>query len=119
MLYVINRSGVEGYAGGQVPIIHLVSSTEAVDAAGLKWVFTEGHAVMNYTDFFDDFDDLDEIDWPLMNSKYWNDTDADPDRCRRRQAEFLVHDFSPWELVSGIGVCNTLLHARGRRTVAI
>ena len=107
MLYVINRGGVDGYAGGQVPIVHLCSSTEVVEAAGLNWVFTEGHAVMDYTDFFDDFDDLDKIDWPLMNSRYWNDTDADPDRCRRRQAEFLVHNFFPWELVLGIGVCNT------------
>lgn len=106
MLYTINRGNVEGYTAGQAPIIYLCSSTEAVDAAGLKWVFTEGHAAMDYTDFFDDFKDLNKIDWPLMNSKFWFDRDDYPDRCRCRQAEFLVHEFFPWGLVSKIGVLN-------------
>jgi len=75
-----------------------------VDEAGLRWVFTEGHADMGYTDFFDDFRDLIKIDWPLMEERYWHDTDDDPDRKRRRQAEFLVHQFFPWELVSYVGV---------------
>jgi hypothetical protein len=39
-----------------------------------------------------------------MQAQYWNDTDNDPDRKRRRQAEFLVHEFFPWALVSYIGV---------------
>ena len=106
MLFTIHGGNVDGYTRGQEPVIHLVSSTEAVAAGGLAWVFTEGHAVMDYTDFFDDFADLDKIDWPLMRSKYWFDSDEYPDRCRRRQAEFLVHDFFPWDLVSEIGVCN-------------
>jgi hypothetical protein len=107
MLYTINRGNVEGYTGGQEPIVHLVSSTESVDSKGMLWVFTEGHAVMDYTDFFDDFTDLGRIDWPLMASKFWFDRDEDPDRCRRRQAEFLVHNFFPWKLFLEIGVCNT------------
>ena len=106
MLFTIYKGNVDGYVGGQEPIIHLVSSTEAVDAKGLAWVFTEGHAVMDYTDFFDDFVDLGEIDWPLMRSRYWFDSDEYPDRCRRRQAEFLVHNFFPWTLFSEIGVFN-------------
>ena len=39
-----------------------------------------------------------------MKSKWWNDTVKEMDRKRRRQAEFLVHDFFPWELVTKIGV---------------
>ena len=41
MLFTINKGNVEGYTGGQEPIVHLVSSTEAVDAEELEWVFTE------------------------------------------------------------------------------
>jgi hypothetical protein len=104
MLYVISRGGVEGYADGQEPVIHLRSTAEAVKKAGLRWVFTEGHADMDYTDFFDDLKDLDKIDWDLMQARYWHDTNNDPDRKRRRQAEFLVHEFLPWGLVSYIGV---------------
>jgi hypothetical protein len=105
MLYVIDKGFVEGYGGGQSEVVHLVSSAEHVEAAGLDWVFTDGHADMPpLTSFYDDFEDLNKVDWPLMNSKYWHDTDDHPDRARRRQAEFLVHTFFPWELVASIGV---------------
>lgn len=104
MLYVISRGGVEGYAEGQDPVVYLCSTAEAVKKARLRWVFTEGHADIGYTDFFDDLKDLDKIDWNLMKATYWHDTDDDPDRKRRRQAEFLVHEFFPWELVSYVGV---------------
>jgi hypothetical protein len=104
MLFAISRGNVEGYTAGQQPVIYLCSSTEAVDAAKLLWVFTEGHADMDYTDFFDDFNDLEKIDWKLMTAKYWNAIPEDPDRSRRRQAEFLVKDFFPWNLVEQIAV---------------
>jgi len=44
------------------------------------------------------------VDWEMVTQWYWADTDEDMDRQRRKQAEFLVHRFLPWELVSGIGV---------------
>ena len=59
---------------------------------------------MGYTDFFDDLKDLEKIDWKLMTAKYWNATPEDPDRSRRRQAEFLVKTFFPWKLVKQIAV---------------
>lgn len=104
MLFVISRGGVEGYDEGQQPVVYLQASAEAVKKAGLRWVFTEGHADMQFTDFFDDLKDLTKVDWALMQAKYWNDTNDDPDRKRRRQAEFLVHKFFPWELVSCVAV---------------
>lgn len=104
MLFAISRGAVEGYAEGQKPVIYLRSTVEAVTDAGLSWVFTEGHADMRFTDFFDDLKDLEKIDWDLMKARYWNDTNDDPDRKRRRQAEFLVQNFFPWQLVSYIGV---------------
>ena len=41
-----------------------------------------------------------------MNARYWADTDDDPDRKRRRQAEFLVHKKFPWEMIEIIAVMN-------------
>lgn len=118
MLYAIYRGAVEGYTGGQSEVVHLISSAEAVRDAGLAWVFTDGHAEMApLTEFYDDLRDLDKIDWPLMNARYWHDTDDDPDRKRRRQAEFLVHNFFPWELVSGIGVCDHSAELTVRKAV--
>jgi hypothetical protein len=107
MLYVINKGSVPGYAGGQSEVVHLVSSAEQVEAEGRDWVFTDGHADMPpLTSFYDNLGDLAKIDWGIMKSKYWHDTDDHPDRERRRQAEFLIHDSCPWELVTEIGVQN-------------
>ena len=103
MLYVINKGQVEGYQGGEEPVVHLVTTIEKVQQASLPFVFTDGHAVMTISSFFEDLDDLRYIDWDVMRSKYWNDTPQDPDRSRRRQAEFLVHRFVPWELFIGVG----------------
>lgn len=57
--------------------------------------------------FFDAPAHFDQIDWRIMQERYWNDTDVDGDRKRRRQAEFLVHRFVPWVLCREIGVINT------------
>jgi len=104
MLYAISCGGVAGYSDGQKPIVHLVSSAEAVQEAGLPFVFTDGHAIMDLSDFFNDLNELPRVDWTVMRSRYWNDTVQDPDRCRRRQAEFLVHRSLPWDLIEEIGV---------------
>lgn len=109
MLYAISRGRAEGDPEGQQPLIHLVSSVEATARSNpaIEWLFTEGHPQMEYTDFFNRLDDLNKVDWGTMQGRYWNATPEDPDRSRRRQAEFLVHRFFPWPLVSEIGVCNT------------
>jgi ssDNA thymidine ADP-ribosyltransferase, DarT len=58
-----------------------------------------------------DYVPYDAIDWDVMKSRYWNDTNEDNDRKRRRQAEFLVRHFSPWQLITEIGVMNyTIKH---------
>jgi hypothetical protein len=104
MLFAVFKNQVEGYADGQNPVVHLVSSAEAVHQAQLDFVFTDGHAVMAYSEFYEDLADLPNVDLALMRSKLWHDTPADPDRKRRRQAEFLVHRRLPWTLVDRIVV---------------
>jgi hypothetical protein len=103
MLYTINKGNVP-CQGGQENIVHLVTTAQHVAARGIGFAFTDGHGIMAYTEFFDDLADLGEIDWTLMGSKYWHDTDADGDRKRRRQAEFLVHHQLPWADISHIVV---------------
>lgn len=85
-------------------VVHLVTSTEAVAAEPLSFVFTNGHADMAFSRFYDDLRDLDQVDWAIMGERYWNDTPEDGDRKRRRQAEFLIHTSLPWRLVAEIGV---------------
>lgn len=102
MLYTISRGNVAGRV--QDSIVYLVSTVEAVHRAGLRYVFTDGHPIPAYTGFYDDLAHMTEVDWPLMKAKWWHYTQEDPDRPRRRQAEFLVHRRLPWELVDKIVV---------------
>ena len=115
MLYTINRGNVLNYQGGQNLVIYLVADINTIEAEGLDFAFTDGHAAMDYTSFFTDLEDLEyEIDWDIMEEKYWSNTDDDPDRKRRRQAEFLVHHFFPWHLIREIGVMNTKIQIKVR-----
>ncbi len=90
----------------QNEVIHLVSKAEEIRAFNLNFAFTDGHAIMAFSGFFDNLNDLSQIDWQIMREKYWNDTNEDNDRKRRRQAEFLVHQCCPWTLIKEIGVIN-------------
>jgi hypothetical protein len=104
MLYAIHRGTVGNYQGGQSSIIHLVSKLESVNGKGLPFTFTNGHAEMSPTEFYENLDDLDKIDWGLMKTKFWFDTKNDINRKWRRQAEFLVYNNFPIELILEIGV---------------
>ncbi|AEV20796.1 hypothetical protein GTCCBUS3UF5_34950 [Geobacillus thermoleovorans CCB_US3_UF5] len=104
MLYAINKGRVEGYKGGQDEIVYLLTRTDLIHSSGLSYVFTDGHPVMKVTDFYQDLYELSQIDWDIMRSTYWHDTEEDPDRKRRRQAEFLVYQFVPIHLLAAIAV---------------
>ena len=104
MLYAIHRGNVQGYTEGQTFIVHLVTTAEAIAASGQPFVFTDGHAIMAFTDFYNDLGQLDQVDWDVMRARSWRDTLEDNDRLRRRNAEFLVHQHVPWALVQEIGV---------------
>lgn len=104
MLYSIHTGHVAGYRGGQSNVIYLCSSAERVAQSTTNWCFTDGHAVEAVTGFYDRLDDLGKLDWDVIQSWSWRNRDADFDRKRRKQAEFLVHDFFPWSLVEQVAV---------------
>lgn len=105
MLLQLHTGQVTGYQERQDPLVYLTSTIQRVQAAGLSFVFSNGHGFARITDWFDDPARLDtDIDWATVYARAWNDTLADPDRQRRKQAEFLVHRFFPWELIDGIAM---------------
>lgn len=106
MLYTINRGNVMGYNEGQGPIIYLVTNVNEIANKSIPYCFTDGHGIMHFTAYYEDLRDLKEIDWAIMKEKYWGDTPEDPDRKRRRQAEFLVYNFVPIECIQKICVIN-------------
>lgn len=99
MLYVVSQ-GHENYQDGQRPVVHLVSSIEVIRAASRPWFFTDRHADLGYASQLDTVDNLGKVDWSVMPERYW----SDPAMKERRQAEFLVHDWCPWDAIEVIGV---------------
>lgn len=112
MLLQLHTGRVEGYDEGQGPLIYAVSTVEIISQVGLGFVFSDGHGIAVFTQWFDDIDDLDKVDWEMAYATYWADTLEDMDRQRRKQAEFLVHRFCPWEVVRKIGVLNDAVKER-------
>ncbi len=106
MLYAITKGSVEGYVDGQAPCLHLVSTVQSLEENGLSFVFTDGHAIMALSHFYNNTQDLQRLSWDIINAKYWFDTLQNPDRKRRKQAELLVHQQLPWEFIREVGVAN-------------
>jgi len=88
----------------QNDVIYIVSKASIVHEAGIPFVFTNGHALMDFSLFHNSLENLHVIDWEVMRSKYWRVTEEDNDRMRRRMAEFLVHQHFPVRLITSIGV---------------
>lgn len=109
MLCAIAHRRLEAQSVSQADVIYLISRVARVQNAGLSWVFSDGHAANAFTSFFDDEAQGDVIDWELMKAQWWNNTADDPDRTRRRQAEFLIHSFAPWSIVTGIATRNPVV----------
>lgn len=80
-------------------IIYIVTDFHTIKDAGLTFVFTDGHAYHNFTRFFNNENDLKYVDWNAVKLKRWNDTEEDPDRKRRKQAECLIYRELSLELI--------------------
>jgi hypothetical protein len=108
MLYSIICGNVDGVSSDQSRLLYFVSSTEAAYDAGLDCVFTDGNAAVSITSFDSDPNNLATlVDWEVMKLRIWKNTDEDPDRRRRRMAEFLIHDSVPLGLFTEIGVVSS------------
>jgi ssDNA thymidine ADP-ribosyltransferase, DarT len=112
MLLNLKTGRVAGYSEGQAPLIYLVSTAQAVASVGCRYVFTDGHGLAGFTEWFDDLARLDAVDWGLVGERYWADKPDDNDRQRRKQAEFLVWQSLDWGLIGGIGVLNAEMKTR-------
>ena len=104
MLYVIKKANHPqlSYRGGQGPIVHLEadlqSTVDWADEHDLRWAFTLSNAGARYFKDRSDLKQLDEIDWDAVEAVDWQ-------HCKEgKQAEFLIEQRFPWELVSRIGV---------------
>jgi len=87
-------------------IIYLISTFGDVNENDYKYVFSDGHGCHSMSQFFNDEENFDEVDWDAVKLKRWHDTEDDPDRKRRKQAEFLIYGDLPFSVIAGIVVYN-------------
>ena len=60
------------------------------------------------TRFFDNIDEIDALDWNAIGETDWRD----PFVKERKQADFLVEESFPWELIERIGVIDEKIAER-------
>lgn len=103
LIYMANHPGLT-YRGGQDPIIHLESDLSRVvawaNANKRKWAFSLSNAGAFYTQFRSRLNQLSEVNWPAVAANDFRSADIK----EGKQAEFLMHESFPWDLVERIGV---------------
>lgn len=104
-LYNLATGRVPGYTDGQGPLVTLVVSVDDVLTAGHEAVFYDGHALNALSTCYADRGALGSFDWEAIDGTHFGNDD--PDRKRRKQAEFMVHRALPWSLLRGIAVCDS------------
>lgn len=110
MLFKLWKGSVPTYTDGQDSLIYLVSTVETVVAAGAACLFSDGNCASSMTQVFEDLTLLDSaIDWETMRARMWNNTANDPDRMRRRMAEFLVHKQVPISCLTEVAVRSSII----------
>jgi hypothetical protein len=103
MLFVYKSGGVTGKPEDQNELVYFGTYAEDIADKELPFVFTDGHPIREPKAFYNEISDLSHVDHPLMQEVMWRDTNDDPDKKRRRQAEFLVHDRVELSLVRCLG----------------
>ncbi|MBL7818659.1 MAG: DUF4433 domain-containing protein [Saprospiraceae bacterium] len=104
MLYNIHTGhrGIEQRP--QSDIIYIVCKLHCLIEKDYKVIFTDGHAKNKVTRFYTDIQDLNRLDWESINAQYWQNTDTNPDRMRRKQAECLVKSQVPPQCIAALVV---------------
>lgn len=119
MLYVIHRANHPDltYRGGQRPIIHLQADLHSVvewaRSHDRRWAFSLSNAGAAYAEFRSSLRNLDDVNWLAVES---TDFQA-PDVKEGKQAEFLVLQSFPWELVEEIGVADSTIEKRVKAVI--
>ena len=101
-----------GYRGvkqrNQQDIVYVCTHIDRVATACQDFCFTDGHAKDRLTAYFNNLSDLDRVDWGVVEKSFWQSTEDDPDRMRRKQAEFLIKTYVPLNCLSGIIVLDEI-----------
>jgi hypothetical protein len=86
-------------------IVMLVSSLQAIAAAGIPFVFTDQHASLMMATFFTSLADLPRLDWHLWQARDFQRDPRDMDRLARYAAEALAYRHVPVTALHAIACC--------------
>jgi len=106
MLYILHKANNSDlhYRGGQRPIVHLQADLAKTIAwaenNSVRWAFSDRNAGTRVVEFFSRWKDLDQVNWAAVQSNDFSNAFAK----EGKQAEFLLYNAFPWELVEKIGV---------------
>jgi ssDNA thymidine ADP-ribosyltransferase, DarT len=90
MMSAISWGKVPQFGSDVTVLMYLVTTTQALVAAGLTVLVTDRNAKLSLAEFRPEAECDDIVDWGLMKQKYWANTEQYPDRRERRMAECLV-----------------------------
>jgi hypothetical protein len=119
MLFVIDRANHPEltYRGGQEPIVHLEANLHGViawaDRNRRPWCFSLANAGARYAEFRSRAAELNQLDWLAIAAQDFRSSEVK----ERKQAEFLLHERFPWELVERVGVCSEAVQARAAEAI--
>lgn len=103
MLFVIAKGNdPEVLTTPQHDIVYLVSSTEQLLNNNCRYVFTDRHAQLDYTRFFNQNETTDQLNWEVLKSAQWG-RQFGAERKEIKQAECLVYQQVPVGAILGIG----------------
>lgn len=127
MLFVIHCANHPEltYRGGQGPIVHLEADLNAVvrwaNGQARRWTFSLSNAGASYAQFRNSLANLGDIDWHAVASNDFSNNSFTPSGLlvkEGKQAEFLLHDTFPWDLVQRIGVHSPLVAQQAHAALA-
>lgn len=82
-------------------IIFLVYKLDEI-IDNVEYLFTDGHGYASFTSWYEDIENLLLLDKQDITREQWNNTADDPDRMRRKQAEFWIKQPLSLNLIKGI-----------------
>ena len=98
-----------GHGVAAVPshdIVILVASLRRLAGKpDVRFIYTDRHAGLETAEFHESLDQLHRIDWERLRTRDFRRDNDDPGKVERYQAEALVHDQLPIDLLKAI-VCN-------------
>lgn len=90
MLYQIAKGYEDVEKIPQSDIVYIVVNHNCIVQNGLDWFYADGHARHGMTRFYTDEQGFNDLDWDVIYARQWSNIEDDPDRQRKKQAEYMV-----------------------------